>query len=435
MLYQCGTMLLTFPQPLTARPAQDMVPILAETGRQRRAASEAILTWNTERMNLDAPILSLFGGIGGFERGFGKAGFTGSIDTYENWEPARSVLSKRLAHSTLHADVRDLPNDLHDAHLVLAGFPCTDLSQAGRQAGLEGTASGLILGVLDRVRTARPEWVLLENVPNMLRLSKGNAMRVITDTLTGAGYSWSYRILDAQHFGLAQRRKRVFLLASLHHDPSRVLFRDLNEASPKADVSTSMRAEANGFYWSEGNRGVGWGIGVVPTIKGSTTTGIPTSPAVWLRDAPQDQRFRTPSIEALEMLQGFSAGWTDSAPVRDRWKLVGNAVAVPVVSWIAEGLAAYEALNAVDLSAHLVRGEGWGWSGALIDGYRVNGKLPDALTTGRLRRQIPLSRLLRERGSSALSQKAARGFTTRLQKSNLRYDQEFMRDLVAYSEI
>tara|TARA_R110002124_G_scaffold94347_3_gene238302 strand:- start:15064 stop:16224 length:1161 start_codon:yes stop_codon:yes gene_type:complete len=386
-------------------------------------------------MHPDAPILSLFGGIGGFERGLNKAGFSGPVHTYENWEPARSVLSARFPNAVLHSDVLDLPKDMHDAHLVVAGFPCTDLSQAGKQAGLDGSASGLILGILEKVRVAQPEWVLLENVPNMLRLKQGNAIRVITESLTEAGYSWAYRILDAQHFGVAQRRKRVFILASRHHDPARVLFRDLNEAAPSTEAERLRPADAHGFYWSEGNRGVGWGIGVVPTIKGSTTAGIPTSPAVWLSEQATENKFRTPSIEALEMLQGFTAGWTKAAPARDRWKLVGNAVAVPVVRWITEGLRSYDELDPVDLSAYLVSGDGWGWSGALLDGRSLSGRLPDSLTTGPMSRRSSLSTLLRVRGSHPLSQRAARGFTMRLQRSNLRHDPRFMKDLVAYSGI
>jgi DNA (cytosine-5)-methyltransferase 1 len=384
-------------------------------------------------MQLDAPILSLFGGIGGFERGLSKAGFSGPTHTYENWQPARNVLAARFPAALLHSDVRELPNDMHGAHLVVAGFPCTDLSQAGLQAGLEGNASSLILGVLEKVRVAKPEWVLLENVPNMLRLKQGNAIRVITDTLTQAGYTWSYRILDAQYFGVAQRRKRVFILASRHHDPSRVLFRDLNEQPTAKIVGSPRAAEAHGFYWSEGNRGVGWGIDVVPTIKGSTTAGIPTSPAVWLHGAGAEHKFQTPSIESLEILQGFTSGWTQAAAPRDRWKLVGNAVAVPVVRWIAEGLRTYDELSPVDFSIWMAEDEGWGWSGALVNGARMSGKVSDGLITGPLRRRTSLSKLLIERGSKPLSQKAARGFTRRLQRSSLRYDSNFMRDLMAYS--
>lgn len=384
-------------------------------------------------MHPESPILSLFSGIGGFELGFRKAGFNGEIHAYENWGAARSVLQHRLPNAILHEDVRGIPADLHNAEIVFGGFPCTDLSPAGKQAGIEGSASGLILGVLQAVEKARPEWVVLENVPNMLWLKQGSAMDVITGALSSAGYSWAYRMLDAQHFGVAQRRKRVFILASLHHDPARVLFRDLGDA-PSADNSISKRrADANGFYWTEGNRGVGWGAGVVPTIKGSTTAGIPSSPAVWIPGAEPGLKFRTPSIESLEMLQGFRAGWTEAAPNRDRWKLVGNAVAVPVVRWIAEGLRAYETLQTVAPDVRMSKPVGWDWAGVSVGTGRATGKIPTRPGGGLFPRRHSLVRLLQTRGSHPLSPGAARGFAGRLGRSRLSYDPDFMRDLVEYS--
>lgn len=384
-------------------------------------------------MHAETPILSLFSGIGGFEVGFRKAGLIGDVHAYENWDSARSVLEDRLPRSVLHEDVREIPLDLHGAEIVFGGFPCTDLSQAGRQAGIEGSASGLIMGVLKTVEVSRPEWVLLENVPNMLWLNRGSAMDVITHALSKAGYQWAYRMLDAQHFGLAQRRKRVFILASLHHDPSRVLFRDQGLVQPAAPPSPRPRAEANGFYWTEGNRGVGWGAGVVPTIKGSTTAGIPSSPAVWIPRADLSQKFRTPSIEALEMLQGFRPGWSKSAPTRDRWKLVGNAVAVPVVRWIAEGMRAYDELESVQLDQKLASNSGWSWAGKSMGSGRATGKIATHLSTGPLARRHSLARLLRVRGSHALSTGAARGFSGRLGRSRLAFDPDFMTDLLEYS--
>ncbi|GGF15278.1 DNA cytosine methyltransferase [Subtercola lobariae] len=384
-------------------------------------------------MHPETPILSLFSGVGGFELGFRKAGFSGEIHAYENWGAARAVLEHRLPNSVLHEDVRGIPNDLHNAEIVFGGFPCTDLSQAGRQAGIQGSASGLILGVLEAVQRARPEWVLLENVPNMLWLKQGNAMEVITGALSTAGYKWAYRMLDAQHFGVAQRRKRVFILASLHQDPSRVLFRDLNVLGRSTGPVSKARAEANGFYWTEGNRGVGWGAGVVPTIKGSTTAGIPSSPAVWIPRAEPELRFRTPSIESLEMLQGFRAGWTSAAPTRDRWKLVGNAVAVPVVRWIADGLRAYDRLSPVGIDSRLSKSSGWDWAGVSAGSGKATGKIPTHLNTGSLPRRHSLARLLQTRGSHALSAGAARGFAGRLGRSRLTYDRDFMNDLMEYS--
>ena len=380
-------------------------------------------------------MLSLFAGIGGFEQAFRKAGFSGTLAAYENWPSAQSVLSTRFPAASLFEDVQDLPARLHEAEIVTAGFPCTDLSPAGRLAGISGDASGLIIGVLRAIQLQKPEWVLLENVPNMLRLKGGEAMSIIGSMLDDAGYRWSYRTLDAQHFGVAQRRKRVFLLASRHHHPERVLFRDYAMASARSQAVADRRYKAHGFYWTEGNRGVGWGDGVVPTIKGSTTAGIPSAPGVWLPDKPIELRFRTPSIEALETLQGFRPEWTSAAPPRDRWKLVGNAVAVPAVQWIAEGLRAYDQLSIVDLPSELDVKHGWGSAGISAGDHVRRAKVSEGPVTGPLRRTFTLQRVLEERGSNALSAKATRGFASRLLRSTLRYQDTFMRDLTEYASL
>lgn len=386
-------------------------------------------------MDQNATILSLFAGVGGFEHAFRKAGFTGTMMAYENWPSARAVLGARFPSAQLFGDVKDLPSKLHDAEVVTAGFPCTDLSPAGRLAGISGDASGLIIGVLRAIQLQKPEWVLLENVPNMLRLKGGEAMAIIGGMLSDGGYRWCYRTLDAQHFGVAQRRKRVFLLASRSRDPERVLFRDYAVASAAKEDGRDRPQKAHGFYWTEGNRGVGWGNGVVPTIKGSTTAGIPSAPAVWLPNKPIDMKFRTPSIEALETLQGFRPGWTSAAPARDRWKLVGNAVAVPAVRWIAEGLREYDLLCSVELPGELDVKQGWGSAGISVGDHVRRAKVSEAPVTGPLRRTFTLQRVLEERGSKALSAKATRGFASRLQRSTLRYQDSFMRDLTEYASL
>ncbi|OUM41076.1 hypothetical protein B8W73_12070 [Arthrobacter agilis] len=422
-------------EPLSAVDETDKWLVLTtEFGRglgRRITAAPA----ESSTMNQDATILSLFAGIGGFEQAFRRAGYSGDIVAYENWSSARAVLEKRFPSSQLYSDVKHLPATLHDAEILTAGFPCTDLSPAGRLAGIEGDASGLILGVLQEIQRRQPEWVLLENVPNMLRLKGGAAMTIIGSMLSAAGYQWCYRILDAQHFGLAQRRKRVFLLASRHYDPVKVLFRDYANTSTSECRSVRLRVKANGFYWTEGNRGVGWGEGVVPTIKGSTTAGIPSAPAVWVHESPIESRFRTPSIESLESLQGFRPGWTNTAPPRDRWKLVGNAVAVPAVEWIAAGLGQYRDLPEVNLPSSLDAKYGWGTAGLSNDGSVRSIRATEGPLTGALRRTFTLQRLLAERGSNALSVKAALGFSTRLRKSSLRYDHSFMRDLIEYASL
>lgn len=98
---------------------------------------------------------------------------------------------------------------------------------------------------------------------------------------------------------------------------------------------------ACGFYWTEGNTGLGWAVDAIPTLKASSTIGIPSPPAIW---RPGSGRVLTPDLRDAERLQGFPADWTqpgDETPAQRksfRWRLVGNAVSVPVANWIGQRL-------------------------------------------------------------------------------------------------
>lgn len=101
---------------------------------------------------------------------------------------------------------------------------------------------------------------------------------------------------------------------------------------------------AYGFYWTEGLKGVGWAKDAVPTLKGGSTVGIPSPPAVWVPGAQPGGQTVTPEIEDAEALQGFNRGWTlpaqpDGLRNGPRWKLVGNAVTVDVSEWLGRRLA------------------------------------------------------------------------------------------------
>jgi DNA (cytosine-5)-methyltransferase 1 len=375
-------------------------------------------------------LLGLFAGIGGLELGLHRAGLRTTTHLYEHWSSAQAVLSRRFPEADLRGDVLEL-RDLHENDIVTAGFPCTDLSQAGRTAGLEGSASGLIRHVLERLRDAQPRWLLIENVPNMLRLGRGNAIREITNALEVAGYDWAYRTIDSRSFGLPQRRKRVYLLASAQHDPSAVLFREDNPSEdPDGAAHGAWRDSAYGFYSTEGNRGIGWAIDAVPTIKGSTTVSIPSPPAVWVPGNVPGRRIVRPSIESAEVLQGFPAGWTDGAPARDRWKLVGNAVSVPVAKWIGEGMVAdgdAHPFDGYDKAPHLCGGS---WPRAAC---HLDGKTWDVRVSEWPRRPTAddphLLTVLGQHGYEALSYRATKGFRDRLRRSSLNYSPAFMAEL------
>jgi DNA (cytosine-5)-methyltransferase 1 len=367
-------------------------------------------------------VAGLFAGIGGIERGLSRAGFEAEL-LCEIDLGAVAVLRRRLPEVLLHCDIRKL-RSLPVVDVVAAGFPCQDLSQAGRTQGIAGLQSGLVEHALRLVRRRRggPRWLLLENVPFMLQLDRGRAMHHLTEALEDMGYAWAYRIVDARAFGLPQRRQRVVLLASRTEDPRAVLFADAADPRPDGDPE----AHACGFYWTEGSRGLGWAVNAVPTLKGGSTLGIASPPAVRMA---ADRSLRTPGIEDAERLQGFPAGWTEPA-VTDagtrpghRWKLVGNAVSVPLATWVGERL-----LDPGDYSAAhdrlMLPGESWPTAAWGAQGEtRVA-----AISTWPVRRRYRhLESFLQS--PNLLSARATAGFLRRAEASSLRFVDGFLEDV------
>lgn len=279
-------------------------------------------------------VAGLFAGIGGIELGLAKAGHATTL-LCENDPSANAVLDAHFPGLARSNDVRTLQDLPKGTDLLTAGFPCQDLSQAGSTRGIEGDKSGLVTHVFRLLKKHEVPWVLIENVPFMLRLGRGAAMDYITANLDRLGYRWAYRVIDTRAFGLPQRRERVFILASLEEDPASRLLSQEHEPSDQLD----HRGRPCGFYWTEGVRGLGWAIDAVPTLKGGSTVGIPSPPALWMPDG----RFVTPDLRDAERMQGFKADWTKPAEsvarAGHRWKLVGNAVTVDVVEWVGEQLA------------------------------------------------------------------------------------------------
>ena len=167
-------------------------------------------------------VAGLFAGIGGIELGLHQSGHASALLCEIDFGAA-AVLRAQFPDVRLVHDVRDLKT-VGDVDLVAAGFPCQDLSQAGRTAGIRGGNSGLV-GHVFRLLDARrrgPRWLLLENVSFMLQFDRGRGMRFLVDELEARGFRWAYRVVDTQAFGLPQRRQRVILLASRTEDPRAV---------------------------------------------------------------------------------------------------------------------------------------------------------------------------------------------------------------------
>ncbi len=374
-------------------------------------------------------VAGLFAGIGGIELGLHESGATTEL-LCEWWEPAQAVLAERFPDAPLVGDVQELDR-LPDVDLVTAGFPCTDLSQAGRTKGITGAASGLVGEVFRLVEDRRVPLLMLENVRNMLVLDKGEAMRFLVDELEALGYRWAYRLVDSRFTGVPQRRQRVIFLASQDLDPRSVLFAD--EAGEPAD--DHFRDDVYGFYWTEGVRGLGWARDAVPTLKGGSTIGIPSPPAIWNPSGDVDRRIVTPQIDEAEQLQGFPRGWTEPANEISnrkgtRWKLVGNAVTVGVSRWVGERLL-QPGLPMLD-GRPLERGERWPTAA-----YGANGKAwaVDLSLWPRHEKYRHLSDIVKLDRAPQLSARATAGFYSRTQKGSLNFVDEFIVDIAEHAAL
>jgi DNA (cytosine-5)-methyltransferase 1 len=362
-------------------------------------------------------VAGLFAGIGGLERGFAAAGLHASL-LCEIDPSAIAVLKTKFADVPLAGDVADLTSVPGDTTVIVAGFPCQDLSPPGGKIGIGGSRSGLVSHVF-RLAASAPsiEWLVLENVHFMLRLDRGRAMSQIVSFVEELGWSWAYRTVDVICV-LPQRRRRVVLVASPVHDPRQVLFRD---DYPGVDEREPRSGEAAGFYWTEGRSGAGLRREAVPTLKVGSGIGISSAPGILLGDG----RLGTPTIEDAERLQGFPAEWTlpaEGMARNVRWRLVGNAVPSPLAEWVGRGTVAPGPLSA-SIRIGPLNTRGW-WPDAA---FSVGGKRM-AVTIGESFSAQPrplLSEFLQD-ALVQLSPRAIHGFVSRARSGGLHWPEGFL---------
>lgn len=152
---------------------------------------------------------SLFSGIGGIDLGFEMAGIeTSWTCEIDDW--ANGLLQKRFPNATHHRDVQKIGKDnLEPVDIISGGFPCQDISVAGKGAGLDGKRSGLWFEMWRIICELQPRWVLIENVANLT--NKGGE-RVLYD-LAEAGYDAEWQVISARDVGARHLRKRLWIIA------------------------------------------------------------------------------------------------------------------------------------------------------------------------------------------------------------------------------
>ena len=197
--------------------------------------------------------VSLFAGIGGFDLALERNGVK-VVAAVEIDKKASDVLAKHFPNSKLFGDIQTVTGkDLIDAGfepregIITGGFPCQDLSVAGKRAGLAGKRSGLFWEICRLLEETKTENFILENVPGLLSSNEGRDMAAVVEALVELGYGIAWRVLDAQYFGVPQRRRRVFIVGCLADGGARRVAEILALSEGRAGYLEKIKSQRKNF--------------------------------------------------------------------------------------------------------------------------------------------------------------------------------------------
>lgn len=170
-----------------------------------------------------------------------KPAFFSEIDPFP-----RAVLQHHYPNVPLHGDFTTIQeHDYAAIDLLVGGTPCQAFSVAGLRKGFADERGNLTLEFVRLAQRLKPRWVVWENVPGVLSIDRGRAFGSFLGGLAELGYGFAYRVLDAQHFGVPQRRRRVFVVGYLGdwRPPAAVLFEReslLGDLTPRREARESV---------------------------------------------------------------------------------------------------------------------------------------------------------------------------------------------------
>jgi len=274
---------------------------------------------------------------------------------------ANSELSKQVQQTTDEVQRRGGHTDdqcgtsgcskWQHADIFSGGFPCQDLSAAGVRRGFEGERSVLAFTYLDLVELYRPSWLVLENVPGLLHSSGGRDFARLISEMEELGYGVAWRVLDAQYFGVPQRRRRVFIVASLGSDRAgEVLFECEGGCRHTAqDAQEEARAEAPAHVDRRTVSNLnasksGWRIGAEDAAGGHLILGTEDDASgMRASDGVAGRVDSQPPVAGETPLYGAEIGlYDDSTDGLDtkRYTCCGNGVVSSVAEWVARRIVA-----------------------------------------------------------------------------------------------
>ncbi len=248
-------------------------------------------------------------------------------------------------------DVKNINGEKYNGtvDIIIGGSPCQNFSIAGNRKGLYGEHSSLAWEFIRILSEVQPKWFLWENVPGTLSTNNGEDFKQLLTELSKLGYGLAWRVLDAQYFGVPQRRRRIFLVGYFGdwRPPAAVFLEQRSmqrniEESRKKQYKTSSNNRRNAypsmleFVFDCTHGGECRIYNKCNTLRARNGTGGNQVPLTI-----KDLSLRKLTPLECERLQGFPDNYTDipykgkkHSPLYKRYEAIGNSMAVPVIEWI-----------------------------------------------------------------------------------------------------
>lgn len=288
-------------------------------------------------MKNNPKVLSLFSGVGGLDLGLERAGFKTMFQC--EWDKnAANILSLHWPDVPRWGDVSTLKaKDVLEygcPDVVAWGSPCQDLSVVGSRSGLSGSKSGLFYEGMRIIRELReetngkyPKVSIWENVAGALSSNKGQDFGVILNEMVDAGaLGIEWAVLDAQYFGVPQRRRRVFLASVFNSDSAKKCPPKIFPVGKSHDGNPTEDRFFT-FYSTQGKQDR-FTQGICTTLKA-------VGPACIATSRMRPRKF-TP-VEC-ERLMSWPDNWTASVSDTERYRQCGNGVVSNVAEWVGHRL-------------------------------------------------------------------------------------------------
>jgi len=308
---------------------------------------------NARRKQAD-PWLAFRGHLtGGFDLGFQRANMVCAWQV-EIDARCNEVLAYHWPDVSRFGDIRDCgAHNLEPVDIISFGSPCQNFSIAGDRSGLDGEKSSIISEAFRVVRELKPTFAIWENVRGALSSNSGRDFAAILSAFQECGaVDIAYRVLDAQYWGVPQRRRRIFLVADFRKKRAgEILFEPSRSAwdfTPSAEAGARVAAPVKAS--SPSRRGGGsWPVAEEFVIVFDWQSGGDVRLNISEDHTSALQASQTPAVQnrygirrlmpvEYERLMGVPDGHTAINGMSDtaRYRMLGNAVCVPVVEWIGK---------------------------------------------------------------------------------------------------